>query len=58
MDVVVGSIVIFLAVVGLIGLMFLGSLHILRCTESRQELFSWASIGRSISLLWEFLMGR
>lgn len=48
MDVVLGTIVGCVVIIGLIALFVLGSLHILKCTENSQETFSWASVGETI----------
>lgn len=49
MDVVLGTFVVLGALIGLLGVFILGSVHVIRCTESSQERFSWGSVGRSIS---------
>lgn len=67
MDVVLGTIVLCLAGIGVLGLFILGSLHILKCTEAShvrratenaQERFSWASVGRSIRWAIKCVSGR
>ena len=66
MDVVLGTIVLCLAGIGVLGLFILGSLHILKCTEhnhvrnasqNAQETFSWASVGETILRVFSGLCG-
>ena len=56
MDVILGTLVLTVAALGLISLYVLGTLHVIRCTESRQERFSLKSVGRSIRLLKECVL--